>query len=72
MRVRCLAQEHNTMSQTGLKPGLLDPACGHPPPIDATGIIVSNKINAQIRTTTCIGEQDIAIIVTQMIAIAKE
>ena len=25
MRVKCLAQEHNTMSRPGLKPGTLDP-----------------------------------------------
>ena len=40
----------------GLNPGLLNPACGHPPPIDAT-IIVSNKCPN-------IGEQVVATFVT--------
>ena len=28
MRVKCLAQEHNTMTRPGLEPGPLDPESG--------------------------------------------
>ena len=47
VRVKWPAQEHNGKKQCGPRPGLkagpLDPACGHPPPIDAT----KNVLNAQ-------------------------
>ena len=36
VRVKWPAQEHNV-----LKAGPLDPACGHPPPIDATTIVLN-------------------------------
>ena len=42
MRVKCLAQEHNKMPLARTQTRSLDPARGHPPPIDAT-IIVSNE-----------------------------
>ena len=54
---------HNGSTQCprpGIKPGPLDPACGHPPPVDAT-IIVSNK---------CPNIGD--IFVTQMITILQK
>jgi len=42
MRVKPPIQELNRMSLPGLKPGPLDPASGHPPPVNPT-MIAPNK-----------------------------
>ena len=52
MRVKYHMQEYNRMSLPRVKPGPLDPACGHLPPINTT-MIVSNKF-------ANIGEQVVA------------